>query len=407
MRRAFWMEVRRSPLRWWLPVLVALDVAMLFGRSTWWIGVWPEASAAAQVPAQFFGMILGGGAAWVAGRTRRTSMTEQFAVSVRRRWRIELLMLASTVCYGFAAYTPGLVLAAVVSFPEAGPGFLWPSYLLLGACLILLSASVGHLAGKLFASRIVPPLATAVILFGLQMNGLVSFFVLSGHANLEVSASALVLRLSFALFAAALAVVLPSGRPVVQLSAALTGVLLLTVVASSGPVQVPRTATEQPLCSSGAPKVCVWPEDRKHLDSVRAMVTRLLSLPGGVVRFPDAVYQEGLRARDQQGVGNGFQFLAGDMSVPMYLSGVVLDHTLPDCDIPARNKARYYHEVFSLDAYFQVRAYGDTRALGDGGGPPGVDMKAIVRVAGLPVENQAAWVRERMAAIRGLGVCHG
>lgn len=58
MIRAFWIELRRSPLRWALPVLIAIELGMLFGRNTDWIGVWPQASAAAQVPVAEMAILL-------------------------------------------------------------------------------------------------------------------------------------------------------------------------------------------------------------------------------------------------------------------------------------------------------------------------------------------------------------
>lgn len=30
------MELRRPPLPWYLPMLVPLDIAVMFGRHTWW-----------------------------------------------------------------------------------------------------------------------------------------------------------------------------------------------------------------------------------------------------------------------------------------------------------------------------------------------------------------------------------
>jgi hypothetical protein len=142
------VELRRSPLRWWLPVFVLVDVAAVFGRSQWWIGVWPQASAAAQIPSLFFAPVLAAGAAWSASRARRYRMTDQLAAAALPGWRVEVVQLAATLTYGLVAYLVGMVAAAAVSAPDAGPGFLWPGYVVLGACVIVASAAVGHVAGR-------------------------------------------------------------------------------------------------------------------------------------------------------------------------------------------------------------------------------------------------------------------
>ncbi|MEU7911443.1 hypothetical protein [Microbispora bryophytorum] len=411
--RIFWMEVRRSPLRWWLPVLIVLDISMLFARQTWWIGVWPEASAAAQLPAYFFGLVLGGGAAWVAGRTHRASITEQLTASTRARWQAELPLLTSSLIYGLVALAPGIVLAAVVSEPEAGPGFLWPSYLTLGVCLVVLSAATGHLAGKLWASRFIPPLAVTVCLFGQTMVRPIRFYVLSGHPEAEVSNSALAARVAFVLLMTALALALPprearfgrgwSRSAPLRAVAPVAALAALMAVAVSSPLLVTRPAPAHALCSERTPRVCLWPENRKYLGPVSAMVARLGLLPGGALTLPSTFYERGLRDASAPDAGVDFQFLAGDLSVPSYLSSAVISRTVPGCEVPAGAEERYFHEVFSLDAYLQVRAIGNPAALGTGGGPPGVDTREIARVAALPESEQATWVKERMAAIRRIG----
>jgi hypothetical protein len=412
------MEIRRSPLRWWLPVLIALDVAMLFLRSTWWIGIWPEASAAAQLPAYFFGIVLGGGAAWAAGRVHRSGTAEQLAAAALPRWRIESLVLAATLAYGLAAYVPGVVLAALVSMPEAGPGFLWPSYLALGLCLVVLSAATGHLAGKLWASRFVPPVVVAICLFGQTMIRPIRMYVLSGHPQVELAVPAFTARVALTLLFVLLAVALPPRLAILDASRTAYARLLrpmaaggvvacLGLVITAGPMTVLRHAPARPLCSSGTHRVCVWPEDRKYLGPVTDMVSRLADLPGNVLTLPPTFYEAGLRDAPRMETGADFRFLDGAVSVPSFLSSAVLNTTLPLCDVPQGSEERFYHEIFSLDAYLQIRALGDAAGGGSGGGPPGVDMREIRQVAARSDSDQSHWVADRLAAIRTIGRdCH-
>ena len=64
---ALWLHLRTSPIRWALPVLVALDMAVIFLRGRHWIGVWPETGAAAQVPAYLLGVVGAGAACCASG----------------------------------------------------------------------------------------------------------------------------------------------------------------------------------------------------------------------------------------------------------------------------------------------------------------------------------------------------
>ncbi|MER7169588.1 hypothetical protein ABT336_26475, partial [Micromonospora sp. NPDC000207] len=48
--KGFWLHLRNSPIRWALPVLVLLDLAVIFLRTRHWMGVWPETGAAAEGP---------------------------------------------------------------------------------------------------------------------------------------------------------------------------------------------------------------------------------------------------------------------------------------------------------------------------------------------------------------------
>ncbi|HEY0698625.1 MAG TPA: hypothetical protein VGD43_12545, partial [Micromonospora sp.] len=78
---AFRLHLRNCPVRWALPVLVALDLAALFLRSRYWIGVWPETGAAAQVPAYLLAPLVAGAAAWAAAAPVRQRTGEQVAAA--------------------------------------------------------------------------------------------------------------------------------------------------------------------------------------------------------------------------------------------------------------------------------------------------------------------------------------
>lgn len=107
MTRALRVEIRRSPMRWVFPLLLALDLGMLFGRDTLWIGVWPQASVAAQNPAWFIAPVVAASAAWSAGRLSRARASEQLAVAPRPGWQREAVQLTATLVYGWTVLATG------------------------------------------------------------------------------------------------------------------------------------------------------------------------------------------------------------------------------------------------------------------------------------------------------------
>ena len=159
MTSAFWLELRRSPLRWWLPVLALLYVVVLAGGDQSWAGVWPRASATALRPVVFAGPLLAAGAAWAATRSGLPGVADRVRASARVAWLPDAAQLASSAVIGLVGYLAGLAYVALVSFSQAGPGFLWPGYVLLGAAAIVAGAAIGHAVGRVSGSRFGAPVA--------------------------------------------------------------------------------------------------------------------------------------------------------------------------------------------------------------------------------------------------------
>ncbi|MEV6926808.1 hypothetical protein AB0M46_20195 [Dactylosporangium sp. NPDC051485] len=417
MTRIFWIEVRRSPLRWVFPLLLLVDLAALFGRSRYWIGVWPQASAAAQIPAQFIGPILAGAAAWTAGRINRRGLTDQTGAAARPMWQAELVQFAATLTYGAAAYLVGIVAAAAVTVRQAGPGFLWPSYLLLGLAVIVGCAAAGHVFGRWSRSRIWPPVISAIASFllvgWLQESRSFAFGVLSAGPQLQVTRSALEARLACAFAVAAVAVLVPTLAPrarpggylrPVQLLAGGTALATLLwalqSLAVADPLRVQRVAV-RPLCSTGTPNVCLWPEDRKYLPEIEAMLARIRTLPPGMFVVPSTFFERGLR--EERRGDDDFEVIEGSLwSISPNFVGSIVNATIttfcPAADAAAED--RRTHAYFELDTWLEARINGAQRPADVHGGPPGVDVAAVGRLIDTPEQQQIEWVRQRLTTIR-------
>lgn len=413
--KAFYIELRRSPLRWWLPAFLLLAMLMLFGRSTAWIGVWPQASAAAQLPFSYIGPALAAGAAWSAGRCLRIGSVDHLQATARRRWQVEAVHLAATITYGIAVLLVTAAVAAAFSIPDAGPGFLWAGYLVLAGSMLVTCAAIGHLVGRWSRPGIGPALLTGLgtfALFNLTERGPFGFMVLSGPPQLRLSAAALAARIALAACLVVLAVAVPpwrdritsrapaTSRATSAIAAVMAVIVSIALIAAAGPLRVPRTPPSEPLCSTTTPRVCVWPENRKYLPELAAMAERLNQLPGDLITVPDTFYERGLRTSDSQ---VDFIITEGSWSAVPSITGAIVDATLPPaCLVTGENAERKYQAIFEIVEWLNRRMYGGDPPAGVRGGPPGVDLAMIREVLQSPDADQATWVRQRLDTIKAV-----
>ncbi|MFJ4908789.1 ABC transporter permease [Streptomyces sp. NPDC093249] len=385
MLNTYRIELRRSPLLTAFPLMVAVDLAVLFGRSQYWIGVWPEASVAAQIVTLFLGPVLAGVSAWQAGRASQAGMPEFLLAAARPGWRIEAARLAATLTLGFLAYGIGCLTAAAVSWGDAGPGFLWPSYLLLGASTLIIFASVGHLAGRWWPSPGFTPVVCAMGCFISMLSLPFKFNVLAGPPDTHLRVLPLAVRLFVALALAVLAVAAPpltrkadrqmsrrkppphmAGIAVVSAVSAFVG---LVAAPAAGELRVERPASDAaPLCARAeekAPLVCVWPEHRKYLPELTRMAHRLDRNAQPWVKAPDEFYEFGLR-RTRWG-DRGFDIAEGHVRTAAFaMADQVFTTSLGWCR-PPRKERRAWQAIDNLHLWLEYQATGQDPAAADKG----------------------------------------
>ncbi|WP_441251317.1 ABC transporter permease [Kitasatospora sp. McL0602] len=418
--RIYWIEVRRSPLRWWLPVLLALDFAAIFGRSQWWIGVWPQASVAAQLPSLYFGPALAASATWTAGRARRAGINEQLGASARPAWQLELAQLAATLSYGTLVYLIGAAAAAAVSLSDAGPGFLWPGYLLLGFGVMIGCAGLGHVVGRWssspYAASAVCGLGCFVFLGWVGNPSALDLFMLSGDPFIKVAVSPLLVRLALGCGLAAIAVLVARptfrrhgrgrwqttpARRFTALGVVVAFVLAAVAVGPAGRIRVQRAAAANPVCSETVPRVCLWPEDRKYLPEATAMAARMSKIPAGMFTVPGDFYEQGLRSSQP----NDFYILEGSLWDPAISMGsAIVQSEIPPLCLAVDNETMERIGLASgeLSMWLAARIYGAGRPVNMHGGPPGVDMEFIARLTTQPEEAQIAWAQQRLQTLHSV-----
>lgn len=287
--RVFWLHLRNSPIRWTVPVFIALDLAVLFLRSRYWIGVWPDTGAAAQVPAVYFlGAVGAGAAAWAAGAPRRHRIGEQSAAARVHPAVAEAHRLGATILVLLVPYLVGYAVGFALTARTFPPGVeLWAGYFTLGLFAILLAACWGWILGRLLGS--VFAALTAVLSWFLLASAIsypTGLTVVTGPPELRVDPVAMAWRLATVVALLATLLWLPAvGRfrqtaPRLLISA--PAAVAVAVALSVTTPLVSRVPADDVMCIDGnRAQLCIWPEHEKYLPSLKALSARIDQLPSG------------------------------------------------------------------------------------------------------------------------------
>lgn len=296
--RTFWLHVRNCPIRWAVPPLVILDLAVLFLRNRYWIGVWPEAGAAAQVPTYVIGPLVAGAAAWSSSATARHALSEQLTAARVHPAVVEANRLGATVVLLALPYLVGQVVAVALTARTYPPGStIWAGYFFHGLFITLLTVSVGWLIGRLPGSVFSAiSSAMAVFIFIGLGDRWMDFTVISGDVEKAVSAGALAFRLGFVVvLLIALAWIAPTSSPgarvMLRPAAALIAVVVTMSVTTTIVYRDPPG--DEVLCVQGRTTLCIWPEHEKYLPMLREINARADALPSAFV-FPARMTEFGI-----------------------------------------------------------------------------------------------------------------
>ncbi|MDG4771818.1 hypothetical protein [Solwaraspora sp. WMMD792] len=305
-RSALWLQLRTSVARWGFAPLLVLGLAILFGRSRFWIGIWPETGAAAQISAFFVSVFAAGLAAWIAAAVELRGLHEQEAAAAIRPVTIELTRFAAALSWLVAPY----LLVAAVAFATTAATIFPPGvstffqYVLLGLTTIIFGTAWGWLVGKLLAPLVAAIcaalswfIATSLLEASTQLTRV------SGPPWFELHLDSIAVRLAaVALFAVAVCA-LPArtvrpalfGRRVAVAVLALAGIvaahLTTTVVSYRAPVA-------EPLCIQRTIEYCLWPEHEKYVPMIEELDREVAALPVEL-ELPDRVVDYALSGSTQ------------------------------------------------------------------------------------------------------------
>lgn len=280
----FWLHVRNSPIRWALPALVAIDLAVLFLRNRFWIGVWPETGAAALVPAYLLGVVGAGAAAWSAGAPARHGLAEQLSAARVHPMAADLHRLGAALVVLLIPYLTGQAVAFAITARTFPPGMhLWFGYVVLGVFVILMAVALGWACGKLLGPVFAALAAAVGFLFLATLLDRMGFVVVSGRPEVAVDPLPLILRLGsigVLLLALLWLPAVPTGQHRRRAMMLVPAVLPLAfALVATDAVSERRPPGDRAICVDGRTMLCVWPEHEKYLPQLRELTARVDALP--------------------------------------------------------------------------------------------------------------------------------
>lgn len=287
-----WLHLRNSPIRYALPVLIGLDLAVLFLRNRYWIGVWPATGAAAQLPAYLIGVVVAGAAAWAASAPTRHALAEQLSAARVHPVRLEVHRLGATVILLLIPYLVGQAVAFGATARTFPPGVhLWLGYALLGLFVTLLAVAVGWACGKLLGPVFAALTAALGFLFLLALlSNWRDFIVVTGPPEVAVDATSLGWRLAAVVLFLLALLWLPepgAARPHRRALALAPAVIPLLVVVTTTDAIVDRHPPgDDATCVAGRTTLCIWPEHEKYVPQLRDLQARIDLLPDAFVPPP-------------------------------------------------------------------------------------------------------------------------
>lgn len=351
------IEVRRSMAVWVLPILVvsaALEAnnTLLQRR----VLLWPDISAMVGDLIVFLGPLVGGVAAWIAGRDSRRGMGELLDTTPRPAMVRKLHIWGAATTWGVVAYV--IVGTGLLAYSFVRDAWGTPDVpdLLLGLLATPAYAALGFALGVWAPGRFTAPL-TAILLFAVQVY-------LSGFLSAQESAAAYLLpvldyegsiwyieRRDLALSRAimligltgvGLGAVALKGRRNIAPWAVCTAALVLTLTGAgltlhnapaNGAETFPSSSSDttsgyklipyEPRCRSAAIQVCVHPAFEPMLSDLVGIVNGLAGPLVGVSGVPRRIEQVSPNAPLPMPPGTIYLSLIGHPSELEYLRYIV------------------------------------------------------------------------------------
>lgn len=163
----FRIEMRRSVCLWLFPILVAVLCWIIYDGLPAGIWLWPDTVASVQASILLYGPLVGGLAAWAAGREQRCNLNNLLSTTSRPETARDLAAWSATTVWCGLAYVVAVMVFFSLTYLNATWGTPETRPVLIGLLTIVPHSALGYTTGRWFPSRFTAPLV-AVALYGLQ-----------------------------------------------------------------------------------------------------------------------------------------------------------------------------------------------------------------------------------------------
>ena len=360
------LEARRSLALPLFPLILGLAVWFVIVTRPFEVFVWLDTTSAIRETVLFFGPLIGGISAWMAGRDSRRGMGEMLCVTPRSPVLRDLATWGGTALWGLAVYAALTGLLFVPTWWNATWGGPPPGYLLVTVLGVIANSAVGYAAGRCLPSRFTAPLV-AIGLFAAQiLPSTLSNPLSNRKLNYELLAPApdsLIYREVFnsippvagqqslwllGVVGISLAAVVIKGLPGSRLAwAALAASVVVAVAGFAASVGVDQRVTAslsdtmpyEPVCESVGITVCVHPAHADLLPGFAAAMEEVSGPLVGVPGAPTRVLQIGSNITVPDSMdAKGATFVS--ISGPMYMEPEWIEPLLAESLV--RDAERFY-----------------------------------------------------------------
>jgi len=330
--RLFTIEARRSVALWFCPLIAMVACWYANDRLTS-VGVvlWRHSSISIGESLIILAPLMGGVAAWAAGRDQRRGMGDLLAMTPRPISQRTLAEWSGMLIWGVVAYAIVGAYVVVMTVRDDAWGSPSAAPVIIGLLAIVAASAIGYLIGSVIPGRFVPPLVPIGLFLAIGL--LNTDWFLDGPVSL-LSPWTLVDRQLFldsdqvfyappplyplpmtlwlsGLTGMALTGVVLASRREIPVWSALAGSMLVATAGATlllsayddryvdgAPWERGEAASYTPLCVERSVPVCVHPAFERylsaHADRIDDLIQPVAGLPGAPVRVEQLPYTYGV-----------------------------------------------------------------------------------------------------------------
>ncbi|MEX1157940.1 MAG: hypothetical protein WEC79_03295 [Thermomicrobiales bacterium] len=168
--RLFTIEARRSVALWFFPLMALVACWYADSRmSPIGVSLWRHNSAQIGETLILLAPLMGGVAAWAAGRDRRRGVSDLLATTPLPAARRQLSGWGGTLVWGIAAYLVAGAFIVMVTLRANAWGTPSLAPVIIGLLTIVAASAIGYLVGSLIPSRLAPPLVPVALFLSIGL----------------------------------------------------------------------------------------------------------------------------------------------------------------------------------------------------------------------------------------------